>query len=279
MLAVSLALAAACFWGVGDFLSGLQSRSLPVPIVVLAVEGTGLALVAVAIAVSGEPAPSARDVILGAIAGVAGVVGLACFLRALSVGTMSIIAPISATGVALPVVVGVASGDQLSAIVAAGIVVAVLGVILASREQHADAERAAIGRSSIVFALMAAIGFGSYFALADAAAGGGVWWLLATSRIVPVPVLAVLAWRRRLPRPSRPRALILMGAGTIDCTATGLYALATTKGALSIVAVIGSLYPVVTVLLARTFLAERIRPIQQVGVVAALAGVAMIAAG
>jgi drug/metabolite transporter (DMT)-like permease len=279
MLAVSLALAAACCWGVGDFLSGLQSRSLPVPIVVLAVEGTGLALVAIAIVVSGEPAPSARDAILGAIAGVAGVVGLACFLRALSVGTMSIIAPISATGVTLPVVVGVATGDQLSVLVATGIVVAVLGVILASREQHEDAERAAIGRSSIVFALLAAIGFGSYFALADAAAGGGVWWLLATSRIVPVPVLAVLAWRRRLPRPSRPRALILMGAGTIDCTATGLYALATTKGALSIVAVIGSLYPVVTVLLARTFLAERIRPIQRAGVVAALAGVAMIAAG
>jgi drug/metabolite transporter (DMT)-like permease len=279
MLAVSLALAAACSWGVGDFLSGLQSRSLPVPIVVLAVEGTGLALVAIAIVVSGEPAPSVGDAVVGAVAGVAGVVGLACFLRALSVGTMSIIAPISATGVALPVVVGVATGDQLSAIVAAGIVVAVLGVILASRERHEDAERAAIGRSSIVFALLAAIGFGSYFALADAAAGGGVWWLLATSRIVPVPVLALLAWRRGLPRPSRPRTLILMGAGTIDCTATGLYALATTKGALSIVAVIGSLYPVVTVLLARTFLAERIRPIQQVGVVAALAGVAMIAAG
>jgi drug/metabolite transporter (DMT)-like permease len=279
MLAVSLALAAACSWGVGDFLSGLQSRSLPVPIVVLAVEGTGLALVAIAIVVSGEPAPSVGDAVVGAVAGVAGVVGLACFLRALSVGTMSIIAPISATGVALPVVVGVATGDQLSTIVAAGIVVAVLGVILASRERHEDAERAAIGRSSIVFALLAAIGFGSYFALADAAAGGGVWWLLATSRIVPVPVLALLAWRRGLPRPSRPRTLILMGAGTIDCTATGLYALATTKGALSIVAVIGSLYPVVTVLLARTFLAERIRPIQQVGVVAALAGVAMIAAG
>jgi drug/metabolite transporter (DMT)-like permease len=279
MLAVSLALAAACCWGVGDFLSGLQSRSLPVPVVVLAVEGTGLAIVAVAIVVSGEPAPSVGDALIGAVAGVAGVVGLACFLRALSVGTMSIIAPISATGVALPVVVGVASGDRLSAIVAAGIVVAVLGVILASREQHEDAERAAIGRSSIIFALLAAIGFGSYFALADAAAGGGVWWLLATSRIVPVPVLAVLAWQRRLPRPSRPRTLILMGAGTVDCTATGLYALATTKGALSIVAVIGSLYPVVTVLLARTFLAERIRPIQQVGVIAALTGVAMIAAG
>jgi drug/metabolite transporter (DMT)-like permease len=279
MLAVSLALAASCCWGVGDFVSGLQSRSLPVPIVVLAVEGTGLAIVAVVIAVSGEPAPTARDAILGAVAGVAGVVGLACFLRALSVGTMSIIAPISATGVALPVIVGVATGDRLSAVVAAGLAVAVTGVVLASREQHEDAERAAIGRSSIVFALMAAIGFGSYYALADAAAGGGVWWLLATSRIVPVPVLALLAWRGRLHRPSRPRALILLGAGTIDCTATGLYALATTKGALSIVAVVGSLYPVITVLLARTFLAERVRPIQRVGVVAALAGVAMIAAG
>jgi drug/metabolite transporter (DMT)-like permease len=279
MLAVSLALAASCCWGVGDFLDGLQSRALPIPIVVLVVEGTGLAIVAVVIAVTGEPAPGARDAILGALAGVAGVVGLACFLRALSIGTMSIVAPISATGVALPVVVGVATGDRLSALVAAGIAVAVIGVMLASREQHDDAERAAIGRSSIVFALAAAVGFGSYFALADAAAGGGVWWLLATSRIVPVPLLLVLAWRLRLPRPPRTRALILVGAGAIDCTATGLYALATTKGALSIVAVVGSLYPVVTVILARTFLGERIRPVQQAGVIAALAGVAMIAAG
>src|SRR5262249_28467046 len=157
-------------------------------------------------------APSARDAIIGAVAGVAGVVGLACFLRALSIGAMSIIAPISATGIALPVVVGVASGDQLSAIVAVGVVVALLGLILAPREPHEDAERGATARTSVVFALLAAIGFGSYFALADAAAGGGVWWLLATSRIVPVPVLALLAWRRRLPRPSRPRTLILMVA-------------------------------------------------------------------
>lgn len=279
MLAVALALAASGFWGVGDFLGGLQSRSLPIPVVVLVVEGTGLALVAVVIAISGDPVPGARDLALGALAGVAGVVGLACFLRALSIGTMSIVAPISATGVALPVFVGVASGDRLSAIVALGIVVAVLGVILASREQHEDAAGAAIGRSSIVFALMAAVGFGSYFALADAAAGGGVWWLLATSRILPVPALLLFVWSRGMRPPPRSRVFILVAAGTIDCTATGLYALATTKGALSIVAVVGSLYPVVTVLLARTFLAERIRPIQQVGVVAALAGVAMIAAG
>jgi drug/metabolite transporter (DMT)-like permease len=279
MLAVALALAASSCWGVADFLGGLQSRTLPVPVVICVVEGTGLALVLVVIAAAGEPVPGVRDSALGVLAGVAGVIGLACFLRALAIGTMSIVAPISATGVALPVVVGLATGDRLSTIVAIGVVVAVLGVVLASRERHDDAERRAIGRSSIVLALAAAVGFGSYFALADAAAGGGVWWLLALSRVVPVPVLALLAWQRGMRAPPRTRLFILMTAGTIDCSATGFYALATTKGALSIVAVVGSLYPVVTVVLARTFLGERIRPVQQVGVAAALAGVAMIAAG
>jgi drug/metabolite transporter (DMT)-like permease len=279
MLAVGLALAASSCWGVADFIGGLQSRTLSVPVVICVVEGTGLALVLVAIAVSGDPFPGTRDAVLGVFAGLASLVGLACFLRALSIGTMSIVAPISATGVALPVVVGLVSGDRLSTVVAAGIAVAVIGVVLASREQHEDAARAAIGRSSILFALGAAIGFGSYFTLADAAAGGGVWWLLALSRIVPVPAAALLAWNRGMRAPPRPRLLVLIGAGTIDCSATGFYALATTKGALSIVAVVGSLYPVMTVVLARTFLGERIRPVQQAGVIAALAGVALIAAG
>jgi drug/metabolite transporter (DMT)-like permease len=279
MVAVALALAASSCWGVGDFLGGLQSRSLPVPLVVFVVQGTGLALVLAVIVAVGEPLPGVRDAVLGVIAGVAGVVGLACFLRALAIGTMSIVAPISATGVALPVVVGLATGDRLSTLVALGIAVSVIGVVLASRERHDDAGRAAAGRSSVVLALAAAVGFGSYFALADAAAGDSVLWLLATSRILPVSALAVFALRREMRAPTRSRALILVAAGTIDCSATGFYALATTKGALSIVAVVGSLYPVMTVVLARTFLGERIRRVQQVGVVAALAGVAMIAAG
>ena len=162
---------------------------------------------------------------------------------------------------------------------ATGIAVTVVGVVLASRERHEDDERAAASRSSLALALVAAAGFGSYFVLADAAAGGGVLWLLALSRVVPVPIVVALAWTRGMRRPPRSRALVLMTAGTIDCSATGLYALATTKGALSIVSVVGSLYPVVTVLLARTCLGERIRPVQQIGVAAALAGVAMIAAG
>jgi drug/metabolite transporter (DMT)-like permease len=152
-------------------------------------------------------------------------------------------------------------------------------VVLASREQHDDAEQRAAGKLSIALALVAALGFGSYFVLSDAAADDSVLWLLALSRIVPVPGLAVLAWARGMRPPPGDAARVLVVAGTLDCGATALYAVANTKGALSIVSVVGSLYPVMTLILARAVLSERIRPLQQAGVAAALAGVAMIAAG
>jgi drug/metabolite transporter (DMT)-like permease len=151
--------------------------------------------------------------------------------------------------------------------------------VLASRERHDDAERSAAGKLSVGLALVAALGFGSYFVLSDAAADDSVLWLLALSRIIPVPALAAFAWARGMRPPPGPTTLVLVAAGTLDCSATALYGVANTKGALSIVAVVGSLYPVMTLILARAVLGERIRPVQQAGVAAALAGVAMIAAG
>jgi drug/metabolite transporter (DMT)-like permease len=279
MIAVLLSLAASSCWGMADFLGGLQSRRMPVAIVLVLVEGTGLVGVLAVIALTGEPFPGERAVVLALVAGVGGVIALGCFYRALSIGTMSIVAPISATGVALPVVVGIATGDRLSTVVAAGLAVTVVGVVLASRERHDDAERAAAGRLSVGLALVAAVGFGSYFVLSDAAADDSVLWLLALSRVIPVPALALFAWRRGMRPPPRQSTLVLVAAGTLDCGATALYGVANTKGALSIVAVVGSLYPVMTLILARAVLGERIRPLQRAGVAAALAGVAMIAAG
>jgi drug/metabolite transporter (DMT)-like permease len=279
MLPVLLSLAASSCWGVADFLGGLQSKRVPVPIVLCLVEGTGLTLVLVIIAATGEPFPGTRAAILSVVAGVAGVIALGCFFRALSIGTMSIVAPISATGVSLPVVVGIATGDRLSTVVAIGLAVTVSGVVLASRERHDDVERAAAGRLSVGLALVAALGFGSYFVMSDVAADDSVLWLLVLSRVLPVLGLAVLARARGMALPPRDATLLLVLAGTLDCSATGLYAVANTKGALSIVAVVGSLYPVMTLILARAVLGERIRRVQQVGVAAALAGVAMIAAG
>jgi drug/metabolite transporter (DMT)-like permease len=279
MTPVALALAASCCWGIADFTGGLQSKRVALPVVLAVIEGTGLVGLLIIVAAVGEPLPGARATVLSLVGGVAGVLALACFYRALSIGTMSIVAPISATGVALPVILGVATGDELSALVSVGLAVTVVGVILASREVHDDEGAAAAGKLSIFLALLAAVGFGTYFVTSDAAADDSVWWFLVLSRVIPVPVLIALAHVQGMAAPPRPRALVLAAAGTLDCAATGLYALANTKGALSVVAVVGSLYPVMTVALARVLLGERIRPVQRAGVVAALAGVAMIAGG
>jgi drug/metabolite transporter (DMT)-like permease len=279
MLPVLLSLAASSCWGVADFLGGLQSKRVPVAVVLCVVQGAGLVVVLAIIAITGEPFPGTRAAILSVVAGIGGIIALGCFYRALAIGTMSIVAPISATGVTIPVVVGVATGDKLSTVVAAGLAVTFLGVVLASREQHDDAEQAAAGKLSVALALVAAVGFGSYFAMSDAAADDSVLWLLVLARSIPVPALALFAWARRMPAPTGRTASTLILAGTLDCSATALYAVANTKGALSIVSVVGSLYPVMTLFLARVVLGERIRPVQQAGVAAALTGVAMIAAG
>ena len=193
------------------------------------------------------------------VAGIGGVIALGCFYRALAIGTMSIVAPISATGVTLPVVVGIATGDRLSTVVAVGLAVTFVGVLLASREQHDDAERAAAGKLSV----------------------GWRWWRRsASARTSSCPTrppttrccgcsCCRAASRSRRSRSSRGRAgcarppaarrATLVAAGTLDCSATALYAVANTKGALSIVSVVGSLYPVMTLILARAVLGERIR--------------------
>jgi drug/metabolite transporter (DMT)-like permease len=245
------------------------------------VEGTGLVLVLAAVVATGEIAspPSLRAILASLGAGAAGATALGCFYRALATGTMSVVAPISATGVALPVVVGVLTGDALSAVVSAGLALAVAGVLLASREPAADGTGPAPGarRASVGLALIAALGFGTYFVLSDVAADESVLWLLLLARLVALPVLVPLALRA--PRPAAGDAWPLLVAGTLDVSATGLYGLANREGSLSIVAVVGSLYPVMTVLLARVVLRERLARVQAVGVAAALAGVALIAAG
>jgi drug/metabolite transporter (DMT)-like permease len=280
MAAIAYALLAAAAWGLADFLAGLKSRRLGVLQVLLWVEGAGLGAIMTVIAATGEPLPDTRSIVAGVIAGLAGFTALGAFYRALSIGTMSIVAPISATGVILPVVVGLASGDSLTAVVAIGLVVTVAGVLAASREEVTELHERGANRSAILLALGAAVGFGLYFVFADVAADGSVLWLLAVGRIVILPGIYVLMRVRGAPvvPPPRDRWQLLL-IGFCDLSATGLYAVATTRGALSIVAVVGSLYPVATVLLAWWLLHERISRLQLAGVVTAMTGVAMVSAG
>ena len=224
--------------------------------------------------------PSWTAVGWAALAGSAGIVALGAFYRALAIGTMSVVAPISATAAAVPVLVGLAEGERPGGLQIAGMVAALAGVILASREPVEEgcppANRAAIG-----LALVAAAGFGTFFVGIDkASATAEVPWVIVVQRCssLALLVIAALAVRPTLPRDA-PSLLILGMVGVLDLGANGLYALATTKGLLSVVSVLGSLYPAVTVVLARFVLAERIARIQEVGVVLALAGVIAISAG
>jgi drug/metabolite transporter (DMT)-like permease len=280
MAAIVLGLGSAVCWGVADFLGGLQSRRIAVSVVMLVSQAAGLAGITLLVLVGGEARPAADALVAAALAGAGGAVALSAFYRALAIGTMSIVAPISATGAAVPVVVGLATGDRPGALQLAGIGVAALGVVLASRETGEGGDRAAADRASIGLALLAALGFGAFFVGMDAAADDGVLWAVLAARVATVTLLlgAVVVLRPELPR--RPADLAPLAAiGAFDLTANALYAAASTEGLLSVVAVLGALYPVTTLLLARGVLGERIGGVRLAGVVCALAGVVLIAGG
>ncbi len=280
MLAIASALTSSLCWGFADFVGGLQSRRLPVLVVLLVSQGAALIGVLILALASGVALPPTSRVLLAMAAGAAGVLALACFYRALAIGTMSIVAPTASTGAAVPVIVGMATGERLSGAQLAGMALAMAGVVLASREMHDDAERAADARLAVILALVTALGFGLFFVGMGRAAAGGVLWALVFARVSSVACVSLLVLRSR---PSfagvRPALAPLAMIGLLDAGANGLFAFASTEGLLSVVAVLGSLYPVVTILLARAVLGEQVRRIQEVGIVGAVAGVALIAAG
>jgi drug/metabolite transporter (DMT)-like permease len=198
---------------------------------------------------------------------------------------MSIVAPVASTGVALPVLVGLATGDQPGMARSIGLGAAVVGVILASRETDAAVAGAIdprLQRQSIVLAVVAGLGFGTYFVLAEISSNADVGWALLLSRVAASPFIvafALVTLRRGGRRPRPLELLTLAGIGVLDLGANVLYNSATTIGELSTVAVASSLYPVTTVLLAAVLLGERVRGIQRIGVVVALCGVVLISAG
>lgn len=280
MFAIALALSSSVCWGMADFVGGLQARWLPVLKVVLASQAIGLALVIVALVVRGSGPPGYVRLLPAIAGGLAAMAGLLAFYRGLAIGTMSIVAPIAATGVVVPVIVGIAGGDRPAGVQVVGIVAAMVGVVLASREAKPDAAARERSRTAIVLALVAALGFGGFFVGLRESAQADVLWALFASRGTAVAVLAgavlVLAPAGRI---GRANVMPLVAIGTLDVGANGLFALASRHGALSIVSVAGSLYPLATVGLARVLLGERVRRVQEVGIVTAVAGVVMIAAG
>ncbi|HEY8315490.1 MAG TPA: DMT family transporter [Gaiellaceae bacterium] len=278
MTAVLLALGASFAWGFADFGAGAAARRLPVFVVAAVSQSAGLLFVGAIVLATSASVPSRTQLAWAAFAGVVGLVGLSFFYRALAVGTMGVIGPITATAAIVPIAYGLGQGERPSALQGAGVGLAVVGVIAASLEPLPEGRGRQLG-TGVGFALAAAFSFGWSLVGLGRAAEGGVAFATMTMRIaaVPIGILLALTLKRRAPS---PRGWLLLGAvGVTDTGATLLYGAAAARGLLSVVAVLSSLYPIVIVVLARLFFAERVARTQLAGVAVALAGVALISAG
>ncbi|MGY2067767.1 EamA family transporter [Blastococcus sp. SYSU DS0619] len=276
-MAVVLALASAVVYGASDFLGGLASRRASVFGVVALSQLAGLAALLVLLPWLGGPATSA-DLAWGAAAGLAGAAGLLVFFRALAGGVMSVIAPVTAvTAAAVPVLVGMLGGERIGPWALAGIVLALIAVVLVSAEAGLAALRAA-RPASLFPALVAGAAFGLFFVLLDRTSQDAGLTPLVTARLASVAlVTAVALSTRQSLRAGRAALPLVVVSGVGDMTANGLFLLATQEGGrLAITGVLASLYPVSTVLLAQVVLRERLVPAQLAGLLAAAAAVVLI---
>lgn len=278
MGAALLALGASLTWGVGDFLGGVKARVLPSLMVMAASQPFGLAALGIAVAVRGTGIPG-DAVAWSALSAVLGTVGLLAFYRGMAAGAISVIAPIAALAAAIPVIWGVAiSGDHVHGLQAIGFVAAVGGSVAASLERRPERTQLAAG---VGWAMVAMVAFGAYYVPMHAASTRDWLWPAFLFRCTSVTLVysAVLV-RRLRPTGLRGHWPGLIAIGFLDTGGNALFAAASsTHGLLSIVSVLASLYPVVTVLLARLMLGERVQRTQDAGVVLVLAGVVLITAG
>jgi drug/metabolite transporter (DMT)-like permease len=264
-------------------MGGLQSRRRRLLAVLVVSQAAGLSMMLAIVLIRGEGPPAAGPWIAWAMGGgLIGIVGLAAFYRGLATGSMGVVAPISSAAAVIPLVVGLAGGERPDALQAAGIATVLVGVVLAAREKDAAASSGARVAAGAGLALIAAVGFGSFFVALDRASNGhvDVLWIVVAARTASLTVLAATAALTRTPLPRRARELgAIAPVGLLDTSANVLFTFATTRGLLSLVAVLGSAYPVVTVVLAHVVLGERLHPLQRVGAAGALVGAALISAG
>ena len=275
MRSIALALSASLTWGFADFFGPLKGRTFGALRVLVYVQVGGLLSIALIVAVRGKGLADA-EALLAIPAAISGTLGLFAFYRGMTVGAMSIVAPIAGVSAGVPVVFGIATGERPSLPQWLGIAAALSGVFLASREPGRGGKVAA----GVGLALLAAIGFGGYFPPMHAAGNADFWWATLIFRITSASViLAVVAVKRPpLALPAKQVPLVAL-IGTGDMLGSLLFAAASTSGLVSITSVLASLYPIVTVILARFVLEERVARSQEAGIALTLAGVALISAG
>jgi drug/metabolite transporter (DMT)-like permease len=272
---VIFGLAASLCWGSGDFNGGLASRRSSASSVVIAAYAVGFVLLVGLALIWREPFPSLLNIMWGGLAGLAGVIGLISFYSALSIGRMGIAAPVSAVLTAsLPVLFSTFTVGLPGLLQLAGFVLALLAIGLISRPERSKGRPEGMG-----LALLAGCGFGCFFILISRVSHDATFWPLAVARFTSVLFLSVVTLIRQqqvLPRMTAVPLILL--AGVLDAIGNTFFVLAAHTGRLDIAAVLSSLYPAATVLLAAIVLRERVTRIQGIGILLALVAVPLISA-
>ena len=272
-MTVALALVAAFFYGLSDFLGGVFSRRTSVwPVGLLACVGATVGSIVIAAFTSGDPGTA--DFVWGLLAGIGSGSGTAFLYRGLAAGRMGVVAPVSAVGAVLvPLVAGVATGERPAAVGWLGILLALPGIWLVSREDDA----APGGSSGLVDGILAGLGFGLLFAALGQVPDEAGYWPLVGTQVVSVISLAVVALV--VGGNPVPRSRVDLGgllAGALASLAVLFFLLATSHGLLSIAAVITSLYPAFTVIFAITLLREHVHRAQSIGLAFCAASVVLV---
>lgn len=272
-MGVLLALMSSLMWGTSDFLGGTMSRRLPVAAVVLGSQCCAFVVMVVVATATGSWGAPTGYLVWGAAAGLTGLTALTLFYAALASGTMGIVSPIAALGVLIPLGLGLLMGQLPTGGQYLGIALALIGIVLASGPELSGAA----SPRPVLLALGSAVGFGLALAFIARGSETSVIMTMTTMRTVSLVIaVGALAVTRSLGG-LRPRDVpMLTVVGGFDVLANVSYGLATQSALLPVVAVLGSLYPVATVLLARYVHHERLAPVQYAGIGVALTGVALI---
>jgi drug/metabolite transporter (DMT)-like permease len=279
-VAALLALLSALMWGAADFGGGLLSRRYPPAAVVGWSQLVGLVCLGAAALARGDFGGSKQWIVWGVVAGAAGALGLLAFYSALAIGTMGVVSPITALGALVPLAAGLISGERPTTLQLSGIVLALAGAVAASGPELSAASARGSGRRSVLLAAVAGVLFGVALLGIDRGSGYDALLTMVGMRAASVTGFAAVAIAMRSTGGIRTGSLPAIAAiGLADAGANLTFGIASTMGMVSVVAVLGGLYPVATVLLAYVFLHERMLAVQRLGVGIALVGVALLASG
>jgi len=270
---IAYGLLAALSFGSGDFVGASAARRAGVLVVVAGAQVAGLAALLVGLAVMRPEPPGMDGIALGLLAGIAGAVGLAALFGGMALGSMGLVAALSGAGsLVIPLVVGALTGASVAPLQLVGIGAA------AAAAAASGASRGDVGRRALALSGLAAVAFGSWYVLLDLGAQvADPLWTLVLSRTAAAIVTGVVA-ARRFDHGRYPYRIVAV-AGLLDVAGNAFYVAARGEMAVGLAAALTGLYPIVTMLLARFILRERLAPLGLVGVALAVAAVVLISVG